>query len=91
MRVALGAGASQVRGLVLRQVGIMMRIGGVIGLAGAVALSRGALSVPFNMTSADPWVMLASAVLLALVALTAGYLPARRATRVDPIQALRDE
>ncbi|MEX2152613.1 MAG: ABC transporter permease [Gemmatimonadaceae bacterium] len=91
VRMALGAGAAQVRGLVLRQVGVMVLVGGVVGLAGAIALGRVARAMLFQMGGADPVVMIASAILLALVALAAGYVPARRASRVDPMQALRYE
>jgi ABC-type antimicrobial peptide transport system permease subunit len=69
----------------------MMLIGGVIGLAGALAFGRVARSILFEMSAADPLVMIASAGLLALVTLAAGYAPALRASRVNPIQALRYE
>ena len=91
VRMALGAGASQVRGLVLRQVGVMVLIGGIIGLAGAIALGKVAQSMLYRMSGADPVVMAASIVALSLVALSAGYVPALRASRVDPMQALRYE
>ena len=91
VRMALGADSSQVRGLVMRQVGMMVLIGGAIGLAGAIALGKAARSMLFGINGTDPMVMVASAALLALVALAAGYVPARRASRVDPMQALRYE
>jgi predicted permease len=91
VRMALGASSRNVRGMVLRQVGIMTLIGGVIGIAGAIALGKGARSLLFEIKGYDPLVLVASAVLLALVALAAGYVPAVRASRVDPMQALRYE
>jgi ABC-type antimicrobial peptide transport system permease subunit len=91
VRMALGANAGEVRLLVLRQVGVMVLVGGVIGLAGAFALSKAAQSMLYQMSGADPAVMFASVVVLALVALAAGYVPALRASRVDPMQALRYE
>ena len=91
VRMALGAGSSQVQAMVLRQVGRMVIIGGAIGLAGAIGLGRVAQSMLFQMTGSDPIVMAVSVVLLALVALAAGYVPALRASRVDPMQALRYE
>ena len=91
VRMALGASAADVRLLVLRQVGLMTVIGGVIGLAGALALGRGAQSMLYKMSGADPSVMMVSVVFLTLVALAAGYVPALRASRVSPMQALRYE
>ena len=91
LRMALGAAAPKVRSMVLKQVGIMVLIGGLVGLAGALALGRGAQSLLFEMEGSDPVVMSLSAVLLTAVALGAGYLPARKASRVDPMKALRYE
>jgi predicted permease len=91
VRMALGATSGTVRAMVLRQVGIMTLIGGVIGIGGALALGKGAKSLLFEIKGYDPVVLVASAVLLALVSLASGYLPALRASKVDPMQALRYE
>jgi predicted permease len=91
VRMALGADSSRVRGLVLRQVGIMTAVGAVVGLAGAVALGRGAQSLLFEMEGNDPMVFAAATVLLGLVALGAGFLPAQKAAKTDPMVALRYE
>jgi ABC-type antimicrobial peptide transport system permease subunit len=70
---------------------MMVLIGGTIGLAGAIALGKVAQSMLYRMSGADPVVMAAAIVTLSLVALAAGYVPALRASRVDPMQALRYE
>ena len=91
VRMALGASAGVVRGMVLRQVGMMTLVGGVIGIAAAIALGRGAQSILYELKGWDPAVITTSALLLALVAMGAGLIPALRASRVDPMQALRYE
>jgi predicted permease len=91
VRMALGASGGNVRAMVLRQVAIMTLIGGIIGLASAIAGGRGAKSLLFEIQSHDPWVMVGASLLLLLVALAAGYVPARKASKVDPMQALRYE
>lgn len=91
VRMALGADAGRVRAMVLRQVGGMMIVGGAIGLAGAVGLGKAASSLLFGLKSTDPVVFALSLVVLMFVAFGAGYLPARGASRVDPIRALRYE
>jgi predicted permease len=91
VRMALGASSASVRTMVLRQVGVLTAIGGIIGIAGAIAIGRGAKSLLFEMSGTDPVVIVVSALVLTAVALTAGYLPALRASRVDPMQALRYE
>jgi predicted permease len=91
VRIALGAGIGRVRSMVLGQVGRIALVGGVIGLAAALALGRAASSLLFGVAGHDPRVMAAGAALVALVVLGAAYLPARRATRVDPMVALRSD
>jgi ABC-type antimicrobial peptide transport system permease subunit len=91
VRMALGANAATVRTMVLRQVGRMTLVGGLIGIVGALALEKTARSLLYGLEGHDPLVVTGSAVVLALVALGAGYLPARRASRIHPMQALRYE
>ena len=91
LRMALGAAPARVRGMVLRQVAIMTLVGALAGLVGALAVGKAAQSMLFQMTGADPAVLALSAVALALVALCAGFIPAHRASRVDPMRALKYE
>jgi predicted permease len=91
VRMALGADQSRVRGMVLKQVALMTVIGGVIGIAAALGLGRAAGSLLFELKGHDPLVFAIAASTLTLVAFGAGYLPARRASRVEPMQALRYE
>jgi ABC-type antimicrobial peptide transport system permease subunit len=91
LRMALGAGGPVVRGMVLRQVGLMTLIGGGVGILAALALGRGAQSLLFELEGHDPLVVALSALVLMGVALAAGYLPALKASRVDPMRALRYE
>lgn len=91
VRMALGANAGMVRAMVLRQVGVMMLVGGGIGMAAAVALGRGAQSLLFGVQGFDALATAGAATLLTLVALSAGYLPALKASQVDPMRALRND
>jgi len=91
VRMALGADAARVQRMVLRQVGLMTLVGGVIGIAAAVGLGKGAQSLLYQLQGYDPVVFATAAALLVLVALGAGYLPALRASRIDPMTALRYE
>ena len=91
VRMALGADGGKVQLMVLRQVAVMTLIGGVIGIAGAIALGRAAQSLLFELKGHDPVVMALSAAVLTAVALASGYIPALRASRIDPVQALRYE
>ena len=89
VRMALGADAANVRLLVMKQVAVMLAIGGVIGIAAAVGLGNAARSLLYQLESHDPMAVAISVVLLACVALAAGFIPARRAALVDPMHALR--
>ena len=91
LRMALGAAPGKVRSMVLRQVAWMTLVGGVVGLAGAVWVGKQAESILFEMKGSDPMVFVFAAVALTLVAITAGLVPAHRASRVDPMLALRDQ
>ena len=91
VRMALGAESGDVLRLVLRQVALMLLIGGVLGVGAALGLGRAAQSLLFGLQGRDPVVITVAAAVLTLVALGAGYLPALRASRVDPMQALRYE
>ena len=91
LRMALGAAPGRVRGMVLRQVGWMTLVGGIIGLAAAVAVGRAARSLFYQLEWYDPSALAAGVVLLSGVALLAGFIPAHRASRIDPMTALRYE
>jgi putative ABC transport system permease protein len=91
IRLALGALPGDVLGLVVKQGMRLVVIGLVIGLAGAWALSRVLTRQLYEITAGDPVTYVGAAALLGLVALAANYLPARRASRADPVAALRDE
>ena len=91
VRMALGADAGTVRVMVLRQVSVLFGIGGVVGVLGALGLGRAAASLLYGMKGDDPLVFALAVLALSVVALGAGYVPARRASEVDPVQALRYE
>jgi len=91
LRMALGADGAGVRALVLRQVAVMAAFGGTIGLGLAWWIGREAQSQLFEVQGHDPYVFTLSFVLLGIVALTAGFLPALRASRIAPMKALRWE
>ncbi|HTL05206.1 MAG TPA: ABC transporter permease, partial [Gemmatimonadales bacterium] len=91
VRMALGADAAQVRRMVIRQVARMTLVGGVIGLGAALGLGRVAKSLLYQISGADPFILVGATLVSVLVALGAGYLPALRASKVHPMQALRYE
>jgi predicted permease len=90
VRMALGAQRGDVMRLILGQGGRMALIGLVIGIGAALGLTRLMANQLFGVTAHDPLTFVAVAILLITVALLACYLPARRAVRIDPMEALRD-
>jgi putative ABC transport system permease protein len=91
IRLALGAQSRDVLLMIVKQGGMLILLGLAIGLVGAFALTRLIASLLFGVTAKDPITFGAVAVLLAIVALLACYIPALRATKVDPMDALRCE
>ena len=91
VRVALGAASSDVLTMILGQGLRTILIGVVIGIAGALALTRAVASLLFGVTATDPITFVGVTLLLVAAGLLACYIPARRATRVDPLVALRYE
>jgi ABC-type antimicrobial peptide transport system permease subunit len=91
IRMALGARAGEVLWLILREVTVMVGIGALIGLPAALALTRLVTTYLFGLTPQDPVSIVGSVLALLAVTALAGFIPARRATRVDPMIALRYE
>jgi putative ABC transport system permease protein len=91
LRVAMGATPSQVLRLILRRAVLLATVGMALGFAGSVAGARLITALLFEVASDDPVIYSAVAVLLGTVMLLASYLPARRASRLDPLVALRQE
>jgi len=91
IRMALGAPAGALKGMLLRQVLALVAVGVALGVGGAAALTRLMESLLFGVTALDPATYVAVTAALFVVALLAGYLPARRVTRIDPMQSLRAE
>jgi putative ABC transport system permease protein len=91
VRGAIGASHHQIIGLIMRQGLWKTGLGLVIGVVGALLLSRSMQSLVFDLSPTDPRAYIAVSLLLLLVAILASYLPARRAARINPIEALRTE
>jgi ABC-type antimicrobial peptide transport system permease subunit len=89
IRLALGADFARLRNLVVRQTMTLAAVGIALGLGAAYGLTRLMVSLLFQVKPTDPSIFAAVAILLAVVAFLACYVPARRATRVDPVVALR--
>jgi predicted permease len=91
VRIALGASRTRVVGLVLREATLLLALGLVIGAGFAIWAGRAAASLVYGMKPGDPLTLGAAVALLALVALAASYAPASRASRLQPMDALREE
>jgi predicted lysophospholipase L1 biosynthesis ABC-type transport system permease subunit len=91
IRMALGAAQSNVVGMILREVVMLIAVGGVVGIGAAFAATRLVKSLLFGLTATDPVSFGGATLLLVLVGVLAGYLPARRAANIDPMVALRSE
>ncbi|HVN03693.1 MAG TPA: ABC transporter permease [Bryobacteraceae bacterium] len=91
VRLALGADRRQVIAMVMREAGRMLAIGIVIGTGLSLAAGRSARSLLFGLKANDPSTFVAAGLLLAAIAVAASFIPARRAARLDPMAALRDE
>jgi ABC-type antimicrobial peptide transport system permease subunit len=90
IRLALGADAGRVRRMVIWQGMRMAMVGVVLGVAGALALARYLTAQLYGVAPRDPMTFAGVAVILTLVALAAAWVPALRASRVAPIEALRE-
>jgi predicted permease len=91
IRVALGAASGHVRAIVFKEIGWMVLIGALVGLPLAYGLARLSESLLFGVHAGDLPIYVASLGIICVVALAACYIPSRRATRIDPIVALRYE
>ena len=89
IRIALGARPADVQGMVLRQGVLLAFVGVIVGLAGAFAATRALSNLLFGVSSRDPITFVIGPLVLAVVAVAASYLPARRATKANPLDALR--
>lgn len=90
IRIALGATGTQVRALVLRQAALVVGMGLAAGIAGALLLGRWLSSLVFEISPSDPRILLATALLLTITGLLSAWLPARRASRVEPRAAMQE-
>ncbi len=91
IRMALGASSGDVLSHTLRSAFSMLMVGLAGGLAGAFALTRVLKSLLFQVSALDPVALAAACVLMTLVGILAAWIPASRASRVDPMTVLRDE
>jgi putative ABC transport system permease protein len=91
VRMALGASRANILRLVLRESGVLLAVGIAVGAAAAMAGGQTASSLLFRVRPYDPLTLIAAIIILSAIALAASYVPARRATRIEPVVALRAE
>jgi len=91
IRMALGASRGSVVNLILGQTVLLLAVGVAIGVVFALATASSAATLLYGLRPDDPWAFFGASALLAVVALVAGFVPARRASRLDPVAALRYE
>jgi predicted permease len=91
VRIALGARRATITTMILREILVVLAIGSALGTAAALGLARFVESLVFGLEPHDPLTLTLAVALLAAIGLVAGYLPARRASRIDPMVALRAE
>ena len=91
VRIALGAAGAQVRWMMLRQSVLLVVIGLAFGIPGALASGSIVSTLLVGLSARDPRAIVAAAVVMLVVGLAAAYVPARRASRIDPLSALRAE
>jgi len=91
IRIALGAGRKEILGMILRESAILCGVALALGLSAALALTHLLSSQLYGVTATDPLTFAAAAALLAAVAMAASFLPARRATKIDPVETLHYE
>ena len=90
IRLALGATPGSVRSMIVRDGGRLTVVGIAVGLAGALAATRLLRSLLFEVSTSEPLVFAGAAAVLAIVAVMASWIPARAATKVDPLDAVKN-
>ena len=91
IRMTLGARSGEITRMIIREAGVLLAAGLGVGILLSLAGGRAASSVLFGLKAYDPLTLIMAVALLSLIALAASYVPARRATKVDPMVALRYE